>query len=148
VKIEIRSTDTGWTARHEQGRDGRHIVNVDNAERLTFAGVPMVRFHLADLPSDYPNPNVQVPAAWLVSAEEGDDMNTYRVNTPQFSYTITADSLANAIETAKGHAPELKRGWTIETKVTDRPEGPIGYVHVHNSKGRLITGAAVYESRD
>ena len=68
MKIEIRSTDTAWTARHEEGRDGRHIVNIDKAEHLTFAGVPMVRFHLADLPRDYLNANVQVPATWVVSA--------------------------------------------------------------------------------
>ena len=68
MKIEIRTTDTDWQARHPQGRDGRHIVNVDKAERLTFAGVPMVRFHLDDLPRDFLNANVQVPAVWVVSA--------------------------------------------------------------------------------
>lgn len=69
MRVEIRTSDTGWAARRRAapGRDGRVAVEVDAVEHLTFAGRPMVRFDLGtDLPCDWPNRWGMAPEGWLL----------------------------------------------------------------------------------
>lgn len=73
MNIMIRTTDAQWSARHGVGtRDGATVITVpaETVQSVTFAGRDMVRFDIrravGSIPSDYPNPWMQVPATFIV----------------------------------------------------------------------------------
>lgn len=74
MRIRIRTADTRWsTANGQPAADGMTVITVPDGavQALTFAGVAMLRFDLRTvsprIPSDWPSPWAQVPAAHAVT---------------------------------------------------------------------------------